>query len=235
MCGRYTLKKDREVYAQYLLNLGFEEFHDVPRYNIAPTQSAPVIRANTQGGRELVELRWGLIPSWAKDISMGSRMINARAETVAEKPSFRAAFRRRRCLAIADGYFEWPRIDGVKRPVRFAMRDERPFAFAALWETHISPDGCEIDSYTIITCPASAIVAPAHDRMPVILKQDDYEEWIDPGNESTGSKQRLLAPYTANDLIYYEVSPLVNSPKNDSPKAIEPLEPNRLNPFSGNS
>lgn len=223
MCGRYSLRKDKTAYSDYLLELGFEAFHEVPRYNIAPTQSTPVVRLTPEGGAELARLRWGLIPSWARDPSIGSRMINARAETVATKPSFRSAFKRRRALIPADGYYEWRREGSRKRPFRFQRRGNPVFTFAGLWEEALFPDGTTWQTFTILTCPPNPIAAAIHDRMPVIIEPKDYDEWLHTGASRVARLQALLRPYAADDLEYYEVSTAVNSPRNDSPECATPL------------
>lgn len=190
-----------------------------PRFNIAPTQDAPVVRQDDDGTRMLVLLRWGLIPSWAKDISMGARMINARSETVEEKPVFRAAFRRRRCLVPADGFFEWRKEGAAKQPYYFSMKGGNPFAFAGLWDAYESPDAY-LETYTILTCEANETVEPIHHRMPVILPPDLYAKWLQPGSPE-GELKALLRPYPEDDLQVYPVSRMVNSPSNDSPLCIQ--------------
>jgi putative SOS response-associated peptidase YedK len=218
MCGRYTLSAPVGTLA--------EEFHlegslpDLPAsYNIAPTQEVPAVLEN-DGGRRLELLRWGLIPTWADDPGIGSRMINARSETAPEKPSFRRAFRKRRCLIPADGFYEWRKTARGKQPYYMRMRDGRPFAFAGLWERW-GREGEEILSCAILTTGANALVAEIHDRMPVILAPDAYDVWLDSGSESdelTG----LLAPYPADGMEAYPVSRFVNSPSNNDPRCIEP-------------
>ena len=221
MCGRFTLRTSPADLTQIFRLL--EEPLWLPRFNIAPTQSVGVVRESDDGGREFALLRWGLIPSWAKDPAIGSRMINARAETVATKPSFRAAFKRRRCLIPADGFYEWKKTDGKnKQPYLIGMEKDEPFAFAGLWEHWQSADGSEVQSCTIITTSANDLLAELHDRMPVILDEDDYDRWLDPRQEDKEQLQSLLVPLVSDRLRFYPVRTLVNSPKNDVPDCVEP-------------
>ena len=168
-------------------------------------------------------MRWGLIPSWAKDPSMGSRMINARAETIAEKPAFRNALRRRRCLVLADGFYEWQRAGTSRRPMRVEMRPGEPFAFAGLWETWRNPDGQAIPSCTIITTEANELIRPIHDRMPVILRRELEEFWLDRNVKDPAALGNVLNPYPTDAMAAYQVSSLVNSYANDGPGVIEPV------------
>lgn len=227
MCGRFTLRSQADVLAEV-----FElvETPDIsPRYNIAPTQPVPVIRQTSHMvGRRLEALRWGLIPTWADDPAIGSRMINARAETVSTKPAFRAAFHKRRCLVIADGFYEWQKVEPErgrsrprKQPHYIHLRDERPFAMAGLWEHWEGPDGSVIESCTIITTQPNEVVVPLHDRMPVILGASDYDMWLDPDNKRLDELQDLLRPCAADEIEAYPVSTRVNSPATDSPDCIE--------------
>jgi putative SOS response-associated peptidase YedK len=204
-----------------------EKFHldDIPlfepRYNVAPTQLVPAVRQE-DGKRRLVTLRWGLIPSWAKDAKIGYRLINARADTVAAKPSFRSAFKRRRCLVPADGFYEWKRSGTLKQPFFIHRKDEEPFAFAGLWEGWENPeDDKEVQSCSLITTEANELMAPIHDRMPVILPVSAYDRWLDP-DEPVNDLQSPLKPYPADEMAAYPISTYVNSPKNQGPKCIEP-------------
>jgi len=165
---------------------------------------------------------WGLIPSWAKDPSIGNRMINARAETLLEKPSFRNAFRRRRCLILADGFYEWRKEPGGKTPIFIQMEDGKPFAFAGLWELWRAPDSSEVLSCTIITTEPNDLMASIHNRMPVILPERAYSRWLESGEVDPGPLVELLKPYEASPIRAYPVSPLVNNPKNDLPELISP-------------
>ena len=195
-----------------------------PRFNIAPTQTAPVIRMN--GNRHLAMCRWGLIPSWASDKAIGARLLNARSESVATKPAFRSAFKQRRCLVPADGFYEWQKAGSKKQPFFFRPVNDRPFAFAGLWETWHKDDQA-LESFTILTTEANALLRPLHDRMPVILAPEDFAVWLDPRMQDLQTLQPLLRPYPAEGMTSYLVSTLVNSPRNESPQCIERLEASR--------
>jgi putative SOS response-associated peptidase YedK len=222
MCGRFTLITSGEAIA--------EQFHLpqvpelTPRYNVAPSQPvAAVRRSSHNGGRELALFQWGLVPSWAKDPKIGSRMINARSETAAEKPSFRAAFKRRRCLVPADGFYEWQRQEGGKQPFYIRMQSGQPFALAGLWE-HWEGAGGIIESCTLLTTEPNDLVRPLHNRMPVVLAPQDYDLWLDVSIQDRDLLQPLLKPYPSPDMVAYPVSTWVNRPANDGPRCIEPLE-----------
>lgn len=221
MCGRFTLTKSAEIIAK-AFDLGeIPPFQ--PRYNVAPTQEiATILIKPDDTQRQLKMLHWGLIPSWAKDVKMGAKLINARAETVTEKPSFRTAFKKRRCLIIADGFYEWQQQDGKKQPFYFKLQDEQPFAFAGLWE-HWEGEGEVIESCTILTTEANQIMQPIHERMPVILDSKDYDLWLDPTMQKPDLLQPLLVPYSAEEMTAYPVSTRVNKPMNDSPECIQEL------------
>jgi putative SOS response-associated peptidase YedK len=221
MCGRYTLKTAEEEIAG---RFGVEITGQLaPRYNIAPRQQVPVVRLADDGARrELAFARWGLVPSWAKDDSIGNRLINARAETVAQKPAFRAAFKSRRCLIIADGFYEWAQRDGgPKQPYYFYMKDGRVFAFAGLWERWKGTNGGAVESCAIITTTANSVLEPIHDRMPVILHEADYDRWLDPDPRRASDLKDLLVPYPAGEMASHAVSRLVNTPSNEGPRLIE--------------
>ena len=221
MCGRFTLRSPAESLA---LHFSCDiEGELAPRYNIAPTQMVSAVRRQAEDvNARFATLRWGLVPSWAKDLSIGSRMINARAETVAEKPAFRAAFRRRRCLIPADGYFEWLKRGRTKQPYYFRMRDESPLAFAGLWETwQGGADQAAIESCTIITTEANELARPIHDRMPVILEPDHYELWLDPQERDPDVLRPLLRTFQSDAMVVDPVSTRVNSPRIDDPKCIQ--------------
>lgn len=218
MCGRFTLSQPAAAIASAFQ---LEEIPNLePRYNIAPTQLVPTILQTEQGKRQLQMLRWGLIPAWAKDASMGTRLINARAETVNEKPSFRSAFRQRRCLVVADGFYEWQHQAGKKQPFYFRLQNEQPFAFAGLWERWKSPDEEIIESCTILTTEANELLRPIHERMPVILNPDDYNLWLDPTVQKSEKLQQLLHPYPTEAMTSYAVSTKVNNPNNNTPDCI---------------
>ncbi len=224
MCGRFTLRTPANVLVGHFMLSGIPGL--LPRYNIAPTQPVGVVRQIGQSGdREWVLMRWGLIPSWAKDASIGSRTINARSETVASKPAFRGAFRRRRCLVAADGYFEWQRQGSGKQPYFFHRADDGPFALAGLWESWTDPASGDtsptIESCTIITAAADRFVAAYHDRMPVVLAPDDYARWLDPELTDASTLESLLAEATVPPWNIDLVGTHVNSPRHDDPACIE--------------
>ena len=232
MCGRYTLTNDlKEIAVRFQVEERLTPFSNQPsveserllkpRFNIAPTQT--VIVVNDEGQRQFFAMRWGLIPSWAKDSSVGNRMINARAETVAEKPAFRSALRKRRCLVPADGFYEWQKLGKAKHPVRIVLKTREPFGFAGLWETWTPPEGGEIKSCTIITTDANDLLKEVHERMPVILKKEAESVWLDPNIQEPEKLLPLLKPYPPELMEFYPVSRAVNSTSNDSPDCIVPV------------
>ncbi len=221
MCGRYVLKAALPDIARMLgmdVDLALE-----PSYNISPTTSVPACRMREPGHKELLLLRWGLIPHWAKQADGGYRMINARAETVAEKPAFRIAFRKRRCLIPADGYYEWKPVEGRKQPYYFTMKDGHPFCFAGLWDRWQPADGEPVESCAIITTGANDLGAGVHPRMPVIIAADAYARWLDPRLTQAEALLPLLAPFPADAMTAYPVSTLVNNARVDEPRCITPL------------
>lgn len=191
-----------------------------PRYNICPGDAVVTLAARRDGERRLGTLRWGLVPSFATDPTAGPRSINARAETVAARPAFRDAFRRRRCLVLADGFYEWRRDGTTRTPYFVFLRSRQPFAFAGIWERWRSPGGVSLATCAIITCPPNALVAPIHDRMPVILPPAAHDQWLDPELEDP---RPLLRPYPETEMDVHPVSNLVNAPRNDSPECIRPV------------
>jgi len=222
MCGRFTLFESDKILSKEFGVSGFPPLS--PRYNIAPSQPVAAVRAARAGaGRELALLRWGLIPSWSKDPAIGNRLINARAETAREKPSFRNAFRRHRCLIPASGFYEWRRQERGKQPYFVRMRDGRPFAFAGLWDRWESTEEGAIETCTILTTAPNAVLAPIHDRMPVILPPAEYARWLDPSLRDTDSLAPLLVPFPPEDMLAFPVSPRVNPPATDDVKCIAPL------------
>ena len=223
MCGRYTLSVPGDVVAELFEVDEVPELE--PRYNIAPTQEvAAVRRRRGQAGRELIPLRWGLIPRWAEDPSIGNRMINARAETVAEKPSFRSAFKRQRCLVVADGFYEWKKnADGTKQPYFIHLASGEPFGFAGLWERW-DKEGEPIESCTLLTTEPNTLMASLHDRMPVILPREAWETWLDQEISDRDRLEPLLAPYDPAAMEAWPVSRRVNSPFNQGPGCREPIE-----------
>ena len=223
MCGRYTLRTRLNRLAElYLFDPPGEE--NLSRYNIAPTQQVAAVRAQDDSERrELVFLRWGLVPSWADDLKIGNRLINARADTVADKPSFRSAFKKRRCLVLADGFYEWTKNGKAKQPYYITMKDGRPFAFAGLWERWNKGER-PVESCTIITTDANDVVSAIHDRMPVILYDEGVNLWLDGDIESKDFLNSLLVPYSDDEMKAYPVSTIVNSSKNEVTKCVELFE-----------
>jgi putative SOS response-associated peptidase YedK len=224
MCGRLT-----QVHAVDLFRATVRLINDVPvpaRYNAAPTQAIAAVRQIPgSDDREIALLHWGLIPSWAKDPAIGARMINARAETVADKPAFRAPFRRRRCLIPADGFYEWQKLDGNKQPFYIHPRDEpRPFALAGLWDHWEGDDGRHVESCTILTTTANDLLRPLHDRMPVILDPADFDLWLDPGVQNPEVVRPLLRPYPGAAMDCRPVGRHVNNARNEGPECIAPLD-----------
>ncbi len=223
MCGRFSLAANLTTIAQRfgVLLPTAESVEWSLHYNIAPTKT--VIVVSDDGTRSLTEMRWGLIPSWAKDPAIGNRMINARAETVATKPAFRAALRKRRCLVVADGFYEWQQRGRGKQPVYIVLKCREPFGFAGLWDTWTAPDGGEIKTCTIITTEANDLLKPIHDRMPVILPREAEAIWLDPTIQDPARLLPLLTPYPAEEMQCYPVSPWVNNPAHDGPECVFPL------------
>lgn len=219
MCGRFTLTAPAEMVAEHYQLSELPLL--APRYNIAPTQPVAAVRLGVHRGRELTHFRWGLVPSWSRDIAIGSKMINARAETAAEKPSFRAAFRRRRCLVPASGFYEWRQTDGRKQPIYIRPPDGL-MSFAGLWEIWSSPEGDVLETCTLLTTEPNALLATIHNRMPVILEPESYEAWLDP-ETPLQELMHLLRPAADGWLEAYPVSTTVNSPANEGPGCIEPL------------
>ena len=224
MCGRYTQSKSAEIIAKAFQ---IDNVSDIkPRYNIAPTQSVlTVLQPAASANRQSKMLHWGLIPSWAKDRKMGSKLINARAETVAEKPAFRSAFRKRRCLVVADGFYEWQQQENKKQkqPFYFRLSDGEPFAFAGLWEHWQDATGEEIESCTVLTTEANDLMRPIHNRMPVILEAKNYDLWLDAEATKPELLQPLLHPYPTEEMTAYPVSTAVNKPTNDSAECINSI------------
>ena len=220
MCGRYTLIKLADFINVFPWIHPPEE-EPLPRYNIAPSQ--PILAVANDEKHQMRFYHWGLVPSWAKDPSVGYRMINARAETISTKPAYRSAFKRRRCIIPADGFYEWRKEpDGKTRtPMYIRMKDSRPFAFAGLWEVWRSEDGSELPTCTIITGLPNELVANIHDRMPVILSQEDCKRWLDPGEQPADALMGLLKPYPAEEMDASPVGRAVNNPRHDSPKCIQ--------------
>lgn len=222
MCGRFTQASPGEIIAELFALAEGPEL--APRYNICPGQTVAAVRMGRDDRRELVPLQWGLIPSWAKEATIGARMINARAETVAEKPAFRSALRARRCLIVADGFFEWQKLHGRKQPHYIRLRGGGPFGFAGLWERWMPAGGAApVESCTIVTTTPNELLAQIHDRMPVILHPDGHAVWLDPGLRDSERIIPLLRSYPAAEMEAFPVSTFVNSPGNDSRRCVAPL------------
>ena len=222
MCGRFTLQTPVELLSE---KFQFPEIIPLkPRYNIAPSQAvAVVLLLPDDADRKLAMLRWGLLPAWVKDPAKVQQPINAKAETAAEKPMFRDAFKRRQCLVPADGFHEWKQEGGRKQPVYIHMKDGDPFAIAGLWEHWEDKDGMVIESCTLLTTEPNVLLKPVHNRMPVILDQTDYEQWLDPDIQDVTRLKPLLRPYSPDEMTWYPVNLRVNNPKHDDPLCIEPL------------
>jgi len=222
MCGRFTLTVDpaelQDSFGGVIFPTKF-----APRFNIAPSQ--PLLAISNDGANTADFFIWGLIPMWAKDPSIGSRLINARGETVAEKPSFRGSFKYKRCLILADGFYEWKPNPGkkTKTPYFIHMKDRKPFAFAGLWDSWESPDGSSIKTCTIITTEPNELMAPIHNRMPVILHTRNYTKWLDASPQTPENLLPLIKPYPADEMSAYPVSTLVNKPSNDSAELVVPV------------
>ncbi|WP_455660678.1 SOS response-associated peptidase [Pradoshia sp.] len=221
MCGRFTLFSTYEtLIKRFKIEAAMDETGYEVSYNIAPSQQ--VLAVINDGSRNRMGyLRWGLIPSWAKDLSVGYKMINARAESLSEKRSFKHAYQKHRCLIAADAFYEWKKAKGEKRPYCIKLKSNEPFGFAGLWESWRSPEGKLVHSCTIITTRANEAVSAIHERMPVILKPEDEKVWLDPELHDTYVLDKLLTPYNTEAMAIFEVSKEVNSPKNNSPKLIE--------------
>ncbi|WP_425623050.1 SOS response-associated peptidase [Brevibacillus borstelensis] len=221
MCGRFTFTTTPDKIMERF-DLSEILFELQPRFNIAPGQPIPAI-IEDQGQRRIGRLRWGLIPSWAKDEKIGYKMINARAETLQEKPAFRNLFARKRCLIPADSFYEWRQTEKGKQPMRIMMKNEEPFAFAGLFDTWTGPEGQKVHTCTIVTTKPNEVVKDIHDRMPVILRQEDEGVWLDREKYDADLLQSLLVPYDATQMRAYPVSAMVGSPKNDVPDCIKEI------------
>ncbi len=222
MCGRYTLRTPAKRLAEFFDLPLLAELK--PRYNIAPTQLVLTVRLGADQQRQWATVRWGLLPSWVNDpAELNSVLINARSETVDRKPAFRSAFRQRRCLIPADGFFEWQRRGRTKKqPYYIRRKDDQPMAFAGIWERW-SQDGVELESCAILTTDANEVVRPLHDRMPVILPKEAWDVWLSPGCDNPAALRELLRPAPADQLEAYPVATIVNRSSNDVPACIEPL------------
>ena len=220
MCGRFTTTIDLEEIARHF-NISVVNGDFEPLYNAAPSMDVPVVKDSPS--RQLSFFRWGLVPPWANDPVIGSKLINARAETLAAKPSFRRAYQQRRCLIPADSFFEWKKDKKSKTPYRILLRNRSPFGLAGLWEVWSPPGRTPLYSCTIITTEANTLLSPIHDRMPVIIKPRDYNLWLDPSVQEPFVLNPLLQPYPPEEMDLYEVSPLVNNPLHNLPEVIQPV------------
>lgn len=220
MCGRYSLTTPIEGLRRLF---GFDALPNLPaRHNIAPTQAVLAVRADGEGGREAFMARWGLIPGWAKDPAIASKMINARAETVSEKPAYRTAFRKRRCLVPADSFYEWIGTSSPKQPYRIHFEDGAPFAFAGLWERWQGGDGSDVETMTIVTTEAAPEIAPLHHRMPVILDPENFRSWL---TADAGTVAPLMRPYDgARTIVHHPVSKRVNNVRNDDASLLDAID-----------
>lgn len=223
MCGRYRLSRRKQLIAEYFDSPGEEDW--TPHYNIAPTQSVPVIRQNRKEPiRELSLMRWGLIPSWAKDSSVAAQLINARSETAGVKPAFRDALKTSRCLIPADGFYEWQKTGKTKQPYCFEVNDGELFAFAGIWDRWKEPNGKVLETCSILTTTPNAVTSPVHDRMPVILDPDTYDLWLDPDMRDVRFVSEMLKPYDARQMRSYPVSTRINYVANDDEACSAPVE-----------
>jgi putative SOS response-associated peptidase YedK len=225
MCGRFALLTHADALIERF------EIKEVikkpePRYNIAPSQNVAVVVQREK--RQLTEMRWGLVPFWAEDVSIGNRMINSRMETVAEKPAFKNAFKKRRCMILADGFYEWQKVGKVKVPTHIRLKSRKPFAFAGLYEYWKTKSGKTLESCTIITTTPNDILKTIHHRMPVILSPEDEKIWLSPKNQDREQLLSLLKPYTAEPMEAYEVSDFVNSPTNQGPLCTKPVDKSKV-------
>jgi putative SOS response-associated peptidase YedK len=221
MCGRFTIRVPMNLILKHFA-IGHSDLQLALRYNVAPTQQVPVVR-QVDAQRELTTMRWGLVPSWADDPKIGYKLINARSEEAAKKPSFRSAMKSRRCLIPADGFFEW-RAEGKKKfPMWFRRKDEQPFAFAGLWEcwSKVEP---ALESCTILTTSANELVSDYHNRMPVVLAPNDYDAWLNPEVTDATTLEYLMAPFPADEMKATAVNPIVNNARHDAPDCIEAFQ-----------
>lgn len=221
MCARFTQSAPQHRIAELFdLDLSLDIG---PRYNIAPTQNVLTVRMSPEGQREYANLRWGLVPSWASDLAIGNKLLNARSETVGEKPSFRDAARKRRCLIAADGFYEWKTENKKKLPFHIHFPDRGPFAFAGIWEAWHDPQGKLVETCTILTTTANELLKPLHERMPVILSKANHPRWLDPGIKKVEELNDLFAPLPADALEMFPVTPQVNKWSFDEPSCVEPV------------
>jgi putative SOS response-associated peptidase YedK len=224
MCGRYTITVEEEMlFARFKVKEYGGQYS--PRYNVAPTQNNPVVLVNEENKRIMTQMRWGLIPFWSKEESIGNKMINARIETINQKPSFKTAFMKRRCLVPADGYYEWKKLrtSGKRPPFRIVLKSRELFVFAGLWDAWKNEEGDIISSYTIITTEADDLVGQIHPRMPIILRPENEDKWIDPNTRDLKTLMGLLKPHPSDLMEMYEVSPIVGRANIDMAELIQPV------------
>lgn len=224
MCGRFTLIEFGEIAERFKLDEFIMELKS--RYNIAPFQAIPVIL--NQGSNSLHFFKWGLIPSWAKDPAIGNKMINARAETIDEKPAFKTLLQHKRCLILADSFYEWKKSGSVKQPYRITLKNNSLFSFAGLWDSWVAPTGEVVNTCTLITTPSNDLMEKIHTRMPAILSPEQEKLWLDPTVTDGQFLKKLLLPYPSSLMTAYRVSKIVNSTKYDLPVCVEPFEENTL-------
>jgi len=224
MCGRYTLTDPGDLLKE--LDVAAPPEPLAPRFNISPTQKVPVVRTGAEGQREVTLMRWGLVPFWAKDLAIGNKMINARSETVAEKPSYKRPLERSRCLVLADGFYEWAKTESGKQPFFIHLNGRKPFVMAGLWDRWTKGDE-PVESFTILTTDANEKIRPLHNRMPVIVPAAERDAWLDPELRDKERLVQILKPYPDDEIDYYTVSKRVNAPVNDRPDMVLPLEPER--------
>lgn len=224
MCGRFTLTATfEEIIDRFEIQAFLEEENYAPSFNIAPSQAVLAVINDGKSNR-MGFLKWGLVPPWAKDAAIGNKMINARSETLSEKPSFRTAFKKKRCIVIADSFYEWKRHeDKSKTPMRIKLKSDELFAMAGIWEAWKSPEGKSLYTCSVITTGPNELMKDIHDRMPVILKPEDEKTWLNPSISDTKDLNKLLVPFDENLMETYEVSSLVNSPKNNSVELIQKI------------
>ena len=221
MCGRFEIHSAMELIAQ-IFGINEWEIDYRPNYNVAPSQD--ILLVKNEGKRRLVRSRWGFVPSWSKDLASGYKMINARAETLAEKRSFKTAFEKQRCLVVADGFFEWKKEGAVKKPYYIRLKSGKPFGFAGLYNVWTSPDGEKITTSTIITTDANELLQPIHNRMPVITPVDKYDEWLDPSINDKDILTPILKPFPSDEMEFYRVTSKMSSVKNNNPENIKQMD-----------
>jgi putative SOS response-associated peptidase YedK len=229
MCGRYRMTRADKLAQQFEILEDELDVELAPRYNVAPGQMIAAVRQDREKPvRHLSNFKWGLVPGWAKDPNIGYKMLNARSETIADKPAYREAFKSRRCLVPADGFYEWKTEGKAKQPFHFGMKDDGIFAFAGIWERWKDPKGSMLETCSILTTSPNALMEGIHDRMPVIVRPDDYDLWLDPGYKNTEGLAELLKPYDASLMKRYPVSTRVNSVKFDDPECAASIEGDSL-------